>query len=123
MGKRTGQPRGRPRGARNQHTVEREKAIEQTAAEISALLGLQGFAGDAHALLMLVYKSENTPIDIRLDAAKAAIGYEKPKLSSVDAKVDGVIGQYTAVPTEQRDSDALASPAGSAANGHSAGHG
>lgn len=57
--------------------------------------------------------------------AKEAAPYLHPKLSSVDAKVDGVIGQYAAqpIPVEQRDSDSVASPAGPAANGHSPGHG
>jgi len=105
MGKRTGKPRGRPRGAKNQHTRERAQEIEHTAAEIAAALGLQGFDGDAHALLMLVYKNAEAPMDLRLDAAKAAIGYEKPKLSSVDANHSGAIGQYTAqpVPVEERE--------------------
>lgn len=125
MGKRTGNPRGRPKGAKNKHTREREEILEQTATEIAEALGLDGFTGDAHALLMLVYKNSGIPMDLRLDAAKAAIGYEKPKLSSVDAKVDGVIGQYAAqpIPVEQRDSDSLASPNGAAANGYSPGHG
>jgi hypothetical protein len=125
MGKRTGKPRGRPRGAKNKHTRDREEQIEQTATEIAEALGLNGFDGDAHALLMLVYKNASIPMDLRLDAAKAAIGYEKPKLSSVDAKVDGVIGQYAAqpIPVEQRDSDSVAGSSGPAANGHSPGHG
>lgn len=105
MGKRTGKPRGRPKGSKNLHTREREEKVEQTAAEIAAALGLQHFDGDAHALLMLVYKNAEIPMDLRLDAAKAAIGYEKPKLSSVDASLSGAIGQYEAqpIPTEERE--------------------
>lgn len=124
MGKRTGNPRGRPRGAKNQHTVEREEAIAQAAAETVQALGLTAFEGDAHALLMLVYKDTEQPLDLRLDAAKAAIGYEKPKLSSVDASLSGAIGQYAAqpIPVEQRHSDALASSARSAADGDPARH-
>lgn len=82
-----------------------------------------------------------SPLDVMLEAmreaykeggAKAAMPYAKEaapylhaKLSSVDAKVDGVIGQYAAqpIPVEARDSDAVASPAGPATNGHSPGHG
>lgn len=105
MGKRTGKPRGRPKGSKNRHTVEREEKVEKTAAEIADALGLQGFDGDAHALLMLVYKNAEIPMDLRLDAAKAAIGYEKPKLSSVDASLSGAVGQYQAqpIPTEERE--------------------
>ncbi len=125
MGKKTGNPRGRPKGAKNAHTVQREEAIANAAAETVERLGLRAFEGDAHALLMLVYKDCEQPLDLRLDAAKAAIGYEKPKLSSVDAKVDGVIGQYAAqpIPVESRDSDPVASSGGPATNGHSPGHG
>ena len=41
------------------------------------------FIGDAHALLMLTYKNELLDIDVRLDAAKAAVRYEKPSLVAV----------------------------------------
>lgn len=121
MGKRTGNPRGRPKGAKNQHTRQREKAVAEAAAETQERLGLQAFDGDAHALLMLVYKDLAQPLDLRLDAAKAAIGYEKPKLSSVDASLSGAVGQYEAqpIPVEERASDSLAGSTGSAANGHS----
>ncbi len=122
MGKRTGKPRGRPKGAKNQHTRKREESIAQAAAVTIAALGLQAFEGDAHALLMLVYKDRAQPLSLRLNAAQAAIGYEKPKLSSVDASLSGAIGQYVAqpIPVEHRDSDALARPNGAATNGHSA---
>jgi hypothetical protein len=122
MGKQTGKPRGRPKGAKNRHTIEREEAIAEAAAETQKALGIRAFEGDAHALLMLVYKDTAQPLDLRLDAAKAAIGYEKPKLSAVDANVNGAMGHYEAqpIPTEHRHSDTVASPAGPAANGHSA---
>lgn len=105
MGKRTGKPRGRPKGSKNLHTLAREEKVEQAAAEIAGALGLQHFEGDAHALLMLVYKDAAQPLDLRLDAAKAAIGYEKPKLSSVDASLSGEVGQYQArpIPIEERE--------------------
>ena len=38
------------------------------------------FSGDAHSLLICVYKDPNIPLDIRIDAARAAIAYEKPRL-------------------------------------------
>lgn len=121
MGKRTGKPRGRPQGAKNQHTREREEAVAEAAQEVVVALGLQAFEGDAHALLMLVYKNTENPMDLRIDAAKAAIGYEKPKLSSVDASLSGAVGQYVAqpIPVESRASDSLESPTRPAANGHS----
>jgi hypothetical protein len=48
-----------------------------TAAErISATLGSEVFHGDAHALLMTVYKDLKLPIGLRMEAAKAALPYE-----------------------------------------------
>jgi hypothetical protein len=44
------------------------------------------FEGDAHALLMAAYKDPALPMDLRVDAAKAAVRYEKPALSSVDMR-------------------------------------
>lgn len=113
---------GRKKGSRNKQTQEREEAMQQAAEQIASVLGENAFQGDAHALLMAVYKDETLPLKSRLDAAIAAIGYEKPRLSSVDASVNGAIGHYEAlpIPTESRHSDAVARPNGSAANGHSA---
>jgi len=54
LGKKTGRPRGRPSGARNHHTLEREQRIMEAAAIIETLLP-SAFQGDAHALLMAVY--------------------------------------------------------------------
>jgi hypothetical protein len=46
------------------------------------------FTGDAHELLMLTYKDTSLALDVRLDAAKAAISYEKPRLQSTTLKGD-----------------------------------
>jgi hypothetical protein len=37
---------------------------------------------------MAIYKDAELPMEMRLDAAKAAIRFEKPALSSVDQKGD-----------------------------------
>jgi hypothetical protein len=42
--------------------------------------GSRPFKGDAHAFLMMVYKDPSLPLALRLDAAKAAIPFEKPAL-------------------------------------------
>ena len=34
---------------------------------------------------------ELQPIELRVQAAKAAIGYEKPRLTAVDSKVEGTL--------------------------------
>jgi hypothetical protein len=87
MGIRTGKPRGRPSGAKNLRTEEREVFMQRASEAIEATLK-DAFTGDAHAFLMTVYKDKDQPIERRLDAAKAAAPYEKPRLSSVEAKVD-----------------------------------
>ena len=88
MGKKTGRPRGRPSGAKNHHTLEREQRISEAASVIAELLP-SAFQGDAHALLMAVYKDTTLPLQTRLDAAKAAIAYEKPRLAAVEHSGDG----------------------------------
>ena len=45
---------------------------------------------DAHSLLRMVYLDTTMPIEVRIDAAKAAIGYELPKLNAIDARIDAV---------------------------------
>jgi len=121
-GKKTG---GRKKGTPNRITQAREAAVEEVKEQIEEVLGPAAFTGDAHALLMAIYKDTTQSIVVRLDAARAAIGFEKPKLSSIDAKLDGTIGTYeaTPIPVEARDSDALASSAGSATDSDTTGHG
>jgi hypothetical protein len=109
MGKRTGNPRGRPKGAKSTRTVEREAAMQEARKKAAETLGVEAFDGDAHALLMLIYKNTAHPIELRVDAAKAAIGYEKPRLAAVDNNLSGHLG-YIAVPVERRDSDAIPIP-------------
>jgi len=91
MGVRTGKPRGRPKGARNIRTREREAAAERAAAAIEAVIP-GAFDGDAHAFLMAVYKDPAVDLDKRLDAAKASIRFEKPALSTVDANLGADTG-------------------------------
>ena len=75
---------GRQKGTPNQKTVAREKAQAQAAARITEALGPDTFPGDAHAYLVTLYKDPRRPDGVRIDAAKAAIAFEKPRLSSVD---------------------------------------
>src|SRR6266851_2646076 len=83
MGTRTGYPRGRPKGAKNKRTAEREAAMKEMAAQIEKAVG-GAFEGDAHAYLMSVYKDPLKPENLRIDAAKAAIRYERPALAPVE---------------------------------------
>jgi hypothetical protein len=87
MGVRTGNPRGRPKGAKNRRTKEVEAATAEAAAQIEAALG-EAFEGDAHALLMAVYKNTALDLPLRLDAAKAAIRFEKPALQATKGELE-----------------------------------
>lgn len=87
MGNKTGNPRGRPAGAKNKHTADREAKIAKASETIAGLVD-GAFEGDSHALLMAVYKDPSHDWDVRIDAAKAAIGYEKPRLGAVQLRGD-----------------------------------
>lgn len=74
---------GRQKGTPN----KRGAAVKQAAAEaVERIVGEMpgAFDGDAHALLVTVYKNPAHEWNLRLDAAKAAIRYEKPALATVD---------------------------------------
>ena len=79
---------GRQRGTRNKLTVQRERAQAEAAARVTKGLGADAFEGDAHAFLVMLYKDASQPISVRIDAAKAALPYEKPRLASVGVAVD-----------------------------------
>jgi len=80
-----GQPKsgGRQIGSLNKRTKELEAKATAAAQIIGA--AIEGaFEGDAHALLMTIYKDPKQDIDLRIEAAKAAIRYEKPALAAID---------------------------------------
>ena len=89
-GSRPGERRGgRQRGAKNKRTVARERAQAEAAVKITEALGTEAFPGDAHAYLVAIYKDPAQPTERRMDAAKATIGYEKPRLAAVDTTHTG----------------------------------
>jgi hypothetical protein len=96
---------GRKRGVKNKRTVALERAQAVTAIKIEDALGPQAFPGDAHAFLMAVYKDEAQGIELRVQAAKAAIGYEKPRLTAVDSKVGGGLTLEQMLIDTQKDKD------------------
>jgi hypothetical protein len=72
---------GRKKGVKNKRTRRIESAARRLLDDAKGVLGDQGaklFEGDAHALMVLTYKNPALPLDIRMDAAKAAIRFEKP---------------------------------------------
>ena len=85
-----GHPRwgGRVKGAPNKRTKE---ALDAARDKSRKVLGEDAFDGDAHALLMAVYRDTSLPLEVRLDAAKVAINYESPRLNAVAARVDAQV--------------------------------
>lgn len=80
---------GRPVGSSSRTTLARKLKLEQMAARISEDLdgeSVKAFDGDAHEFLMSIYKDPRMPVLLRVDAAKACVPYEKPKLSAITVK-------------------------------------
>lgn len=84
---------GRKKGSRNKRTEERLAAMQAAAKQIEDVIS-GAFAGDAHALLVAIYKDPAHSVVLRLEAAKAAIAYEKPKLAAVQYSGSLKSGQW-----------------------------
>ena len=99
-GRRTGTPKtgGRKAGTPNKRTVALQTATATAAEQISATLGSEVFHGDAHALLMTVYKDLKRPIGLRMEAAKAAMPCEKPRLASIENKI---VDEFETMPIDE----------------------
>ena len=76
---------GRIKGSKNKRTLLLEGAARQVQGDAKRILGDEAFEGDAHSLLVLIYKDNSLPLAVRLDAAKTAIRFEKPVMSAVDS--------------------------------------
>jgi hypothetical protein len=83
---------GRQKGTRNKVTDARREHLQKVAQELEELLP-GAFEGDGHAFLMAVYKDPRQPMNVRIDAAKAAVGYEKPRLQAVEMNANVDISQ------------------------------
>ena len=99
-----GHPRygGRAKGTPNKRTRELLDATRAAREKARRVLGKDGFDGDAHALLCLVYRDTSLPLEVRLDAAKVAINYESPRLQAV--QLDGALSAQVdmIIPPEER---------------------
>ena len=78
---------GRKRGSTGEKTIARATRVKEVAKAIEQTIA-GAFVGDSHDFLMTIYKDPNQPLPLRLDAAKAAIGYEKPKLAAIEHSTD-----------------------------------
>jgi hypothetical protein len=74
---------GRKKGSSNKRTEQRLAAMQEAVKKIEAALP-DAFEGDSHALLASIYKDPSQPIQLRMDAAKAAIAYERPRLAATE---------------------------------------
>jgi len=81
IGRKTG---GRQKGGRNKKTLAREAAIKAAVSNIKQAGG-EVAECDAHGLLIMIYMNDELPIEMRLDAAKAAIRFEVPALASTES--------------------------------------
>lgn len=105
-GSRPGERRGgRQKGTPNKRSIVLEQKAREAAEIIEGTLP-EAFKGDAHALLMTIYKDPNNPMPLRIDAAKAAIGFEKPKLAAVQHSGDEDNPIHSRSVIEQRIVDA-----------------
>ena len=75
---------GRQKGTPNAKTAKLEKAQQAAAQRIGDAIGEDAFKGDSWELLCAIYKDQRLPLDVRLDAAKAAISFERNRLSAVE---------------------------------------
>ena len=86
-----GNAAGRPPGVRDY----RLKARDQAMADISARIGADHVDLDAHGFLVAVYREPALPIELRVDAAKSAIRFERPALSA--SNVTGDITHHVSI--------------------------
>ena len=82
MGIKTGNPRGRPKGSTSKVILAR-RTLAAKAGDRAARRINNPFDGDSHEFLASVYKDPMQPLMKRIEAAKAAIQFEKPKLGSI----------------------------------------
>jgi hypothetical protein len=74
---------GDPKALRTSVPLSERPLRRKMATRIGKAVG-GAFEGDAHAYLTSVYKDPSKPENVRIDAAKAAIRYEKPALAPVE---------------------------------------
>jgi len=80
---------GRPKGVRSKFTLDREQRLAESRLKIKKMLGRYANDFDAHEFLLSIYMDTRKAIEDRLEAARIAIGYEKPKLQSVAVENEG----------------------------------
>lgn len=74
---------GRKKGTPNKRTTETAEAMAAAARKIEDAMP-EAFKGNAHELLMSVYKDPTLPMETRIDAAAKAIRFEVPPIGSIE---------------------------------------
>jgi hypothetical protein len=74
---------GRQRGTPNRRTLALAQAQAETTVKIAAALGSDAFNGDALAFLQAIYKDRTQAVELRLNAARHAVAYERPRLAAI----------------------------------------
>lgn len=77
-------PKGTRIGGRQKGTPNKVTAAKQAEIAASGLTPLE--------FMLNVMRDESAEQPIRLDAAKAAAPYVHPKLSNIDARIEGDVG-------------------------------
>lgn len=90
---------GRKPGSKNKRTVELEQKQQAIVETICDAMNVKVFEGDAHTFLMSVYKNPANKIELRVDAAKAALRFEKPQLASIETKSDVTVSYVAELPS------------------------
>lgn len=72
---------GRPKGSKNKSTLAKQEAIAKAIEVMRQVFGKDEFKGDSHDLLTLIYKCPEFPFDVRVDAAKACLPYDRVRLN------------------------------------------
>ena|SRR5215469_9663096 len=75
---------GRPKGSVDKRV---RWALDAGREAIRSVLGPDAFDGNALALFQVVYRDPAQPLDLRIEAAKAAIPYESARLQVMEARV------------------------------------
>ncbi|KIL98834.1 hypothetical protein CCC_02284 [Paramagnetospirillum magnetotacticum MS-1] len=98
----------------NKATVAARQAAEEAAKRLAEVMGAEAENLTAHGLLVSVYRCPTLPLDMRIDAAKAALKSETVQLHALAASVNqGDIGKLV----EERMAEAKAALTDMAARG------
>ena len=81
-GRKTG---GRRAGVPNKRTADTKADVQAVVAKFEAAVPT-AFDGDAVALMQVIYRDPQYPIELRLDAAKSSARFERPTLSAAMVK-------------------------------------